>query len=125
MAGGRPSLYSETKLAMARDYVSNEHWKTEGDVIPTIEGLALYLGVSRETIYAWASQEDKQDFSDTIAKVQAQQAKIIMNKGLTGDFQSVVSKLILSAKHDYREKNETDLTSKGEALGVVVLPAKQ
>lgn len=131
---GRPSLYSEVKLIMAKEYLTGEYWKTEGDVIPTIEGLALFLSVSRDTIYEWSSQgstanedgseNEKAEFSDTIAQLQAKQGRIIMNKGLTGDFNSVVSKLILSAKHDYKEKSETDLTTKGESLGVVVLPAK-
>jgi len=46
---GRPTKYSEKILKQAKDYVKN--FRRYGDVIPTVEGLALILKVNRDTIY--------------------------------------------------------------------------
>lgn len=121
---GAPTLYNEVKLEMARDYVDNQVWKTDGDVFPTIEGLALYLNVSRDTIYEWASQVGRKEFSDIVNKLRNQKSKVLQNKGAVGDFNAKIAGLLLGHE-GYREKIDQDITSKGEALGVVVLPAKE
>lgn len=123
VGSGRISEYSADHLVKAMAYL--DHWSDDGDVIPTIEALALWLHVSRETVYAWARDPEKTFFSDTVSTLQSMQGKTVLNKGVKGEFNAVISKLILSAKHEYREKSEQDITSAGEALGVVVLPQKE
>lgn len=101
--------------AYAYEYVTdgNKPEWTITDQIPTIEGFALYLGVNRDTIYDWSSKE--KEFSDIVDDIKAEQASTLINKGLKGDFNSSIAKLMLS-KHGYTEKTETDITTKGEAI---------
>lgn len=117
MPAGRPTNYNEAILEKARDYLDN--WQNifpaDGDVIPTVEGLALYLGIARSTLYLWAKDEDKQDFSDIFGRILEKQAKILVTKGLDGKFSPVITKVMLT-KHNYREGVESDITSGGKPL---------
>lgn len=70
--------------------------------IPTIEGLALKLGINKSTIYDWESQEDKTEFSNDINRLRAKQAERLLNKGLSGDYNPTIAKVLLT-KHGYRE----------------------
>lgn len=115
---GRPTKYSEDILSRTIDYVSlflDSEKLPKDEVIPSIEGLALYLDIARPTIYDWSSHEDKPEFSYIIEKLSACQGKILLNGTLKGTLNSGIGKAILS-KHGYVEKNETDLTSKGKVI---------
>lgn len=79
--------------------------------LPTIEGLAHEIKVNRDTIYEWCKVDT--DYSDIIEDLKAKQAKFLINKGLSGDYNPTIAKVLLS-KHGYSEKIETDLTNKGE-----------
>ena len=68
------------------------------EVIPTIEGLSVYLNVSRSTVYKWKG--DNAEFSDILEDLMARQAKELFSNGLTGDFNPTITKLILT-KHGY------------------------
>lgn len=113
MKKGRPTIYSDGLLAQARKYLTD--FKKQDEVIPTIEGLALYLDVRRSTIYDWQKQEEKKEFSYILEELMETQAKILANKGLTGVFNAPITKMMLS-KHGYVEKTETDITTKGEKI---------
>jgi F0F1-type ATP synthase gamma subunit len=71
--------------------------------IPTIEGLALYLHISRDTIYDWETKY--KEFSDIIGELRAKQADRLMNNGLSGDYNSTIAKVLLT-KHGYRDSQE-------------------
>jgi hypothetical protein len=120
MKVGRPTDYTEELLQKARDYVSVA---ISDEKLPSIAGLAKHLGLSRSTIYDWASQEDKKEFSYILEDVLSTQEEELINKGLTGKYNSTITKLILT-KHGYSDK--ADVTSDGQKIeaGVVVLPSK-
>ena len=105
--GGRPTLYCEELLEKAKEYLTD--YKTEGDVIPSVEGLSLYLEIARSTIYEWAKQEDKKEFSDTLELINVTQKKVLINKGLKGEFNSNITKLALG-NHGYSEKVQQELS---------------
>lgn len=98
---GRPTEYGPEVLEKAREYAELPFPYLD-EVLPSIEGLALYIGVSRSTIYAWKGQEGKEEFSDILERVSALQGKTLINKGLSGDFTSTITKVMLT-KHGYRE----------------------
>lgn len=105
---GRPTSYNNEILDKVKDYRDN--WKDiyPEDVIPTIEGLSLHINIARSTIYDWISQEDREElkeFSDIVASILATQGKTLVNKGLTNEFNSSITKAIIS-KHGYREGTE-------------------
>ena len=106
----RPTIYNEEMLLAARYYVDN-HIKI-GHPVPMVAGLAVHLGVSRETVRAWAGEEDKAEFSGIVEELRAKAEIELFSKGVTGDFNATVVKLGLG-KHGYSEKQVTELTGAG------------
>ncbi len=82
--------------------------------LPSVAGLARWLRVSRETIYAWSGEN--RVFSDIYQDVMAEQEQRLLNNGLSGKYQPIITKLLLT-KHGYSDKQE--LTGKdGGAIQV-------
>lgn len=71
--------------------------------IPTIEGLARFLGIHKDTIYEW--EKIHPGFSDVLQALRSEQAARLINNGLSGDYNPVVAKLLLG-KHGYADKSE-------------------
>lgn len=99
----RPTDYSKETIEKTKYYLEN--YVGFGDVIPSIAGLSVVLGVARQTIYDWASQESKKEFSDILQSILSTQEKTLINKGLTGEFNSNIAKLALG-KHGYSDRQE-------------------
>ena len=59
MITGRPTKLTDALIEKAAKY-ANSDYMTQSEVIPTIEGLAVYLDVSRSTIYNWKTQQTPQ-----------------------------------------------------------------
>lgn len=76
-------------------------------MIPTIEGLALCLGIRRETVWVWCKDKQKKEFSNIVEQISAKQARTLANNGLAGKFNAPITKLMLS-KHGYTEKSEVE-----------------
>ena len=106
--GSRPTDYCDEIVDKTNHYLDN--YSDEGDIVPSIEGLAVYLKKARSTIYKWAKEEGKERFSDTLEQILAKQAKLSLNGGLSGDFNATITKLIL-ANHGYSDSSKTDHTS--------------
>ena len=132
---GRPTKYTAAIQKKADGYLAtcgNEFWdyhKTQGEksdsyerrvkiTLPTIEGLAKYLGVNRSTLYEW--RDNHTTFSDTLEEILAEQKKMIIEHGLNGDYNPTIAKLILSSNHGMTER--TDHTSDGDKLPTPLLP---
>ncbi len=118
MITGRPTEYTPEILVKTKEYLAT--WDMGNDVVPSIEALAEKLDVARSTIYKWAEEEGKEDFSDMLGQILAKQARTLINMGLSGKFQPTITKLMMS-KHGYVEKQETDLTSGGKPI---VMPSE-
>lgn len=100
----RPTNHSEKLEEIAWDYVKN--FKAYGDETPMIVGLSRVINRSRSTIYEWI--EKKTGAFPDIAEAIAERQQIeLCNKGLTGEFNSSITKLMLS-KHGFAEKQEVD-----------------
>ena len=96
----RPTKYNKEILDQTREYLASV--PNEEEVIPSIEGLALFLNLARSTIYDWSGQESKKEFSDIIEAILALQGRTLLNGSLRGKLNPVIAKVILS-KHGYRE----------------------
>jgi len=125
MPGGRPSEYKEEYTQKAQVYLAE--YTNLGDAIPTIEGFADYIDVSKKTIYNWCKEQvdtannevlrvASDEFLHAIGQIENLQGKILQNKGLLGEFNPTITKLMLSANHDMREKSDLDVKSGGEKL---------
>ena len=118
MEVGRPTEYNQTYVDRARQYLTEsvdeevqqltglsvkgtELYKNKLKVnLPTIEGLAVYLDINRDTIYDW--EKKYPEFSDIIGVLRAKQANELISKGLSGDYNPTIAKVLLT-KHGYRE----------------------
>jgi len=61
-------------LTMTYDYIEN-HEKF-GDKVPSIEGLAIMLGVSKRSIYIWENDPDTVEFSEALESLRAKIIKL-------------------------------------------------
>jgi len=102
MPGGRPTKYNDEILSKAKDYVDGGYIEC-GDVIPQMAGLAIELSISRETIYDWCDDPEKQEFSDIVGRCLRAQERKLLNGSLKGDLNPTIAKLILT-KHGYSER---------------------
>lgn len=135
MPAGRPTEYNEEILTKAQEYLDeckdkeDEFHKTRGEKsdgyerlvkvqLPTIGGLAKHLGISRETVRVWASDENKKEFSAIIEQLQAEQEDRLINNGLSGNYNPTIAKVLLT-KHGYREG--VDQTTNDKDLPTPVL----
>lgn len=126
-AGGRPIEYDpKLHLDLANKYLSTRVDDEEGVTVvrqklrngkyriltkkkpfavklPTIEGLALYMGIHKDTIYNWEGKYP--EFSDVTGKLRAMQHDALITGGLSGKYNATITKLVLH-KHGYRDSQE-------------------
>jgi hypothetical protein len=76
-----------------------------GGLLPTKEGLALKLKVTRQTMDNWSEQSP--DFLDIVKTLEKNQADRLIQYSLIGKYNPMITKLLLS-KHGYVEKQEID-----------------
>lgn len=111
---GRPTSLTPELIEKAQEYL--ETYEELDQVVPTVAGLALHIGVSRGVIYKWDSEEQTDcQFIDILNAIKECQEVRLVNGGLTSQFNSVIAKMMLT-KHGYSDKQEIDHTSGGEKL---------
>jgi len=120
MPAGRPTEYSQDIILKAQEYILNcrdeDYSQKKSESVnsavyenkikvklPSIEGIAVYLGIHKDTIYEW--EKIYPEFSDIINKLRQIQAERLINNGLSGDYNPMITKLLL-AKHGYRDTQE-------------------
>ena len=109
---GRPTKYNPQYILMVEDYLKRNQDEEEVVRLPTISGFASEIGFPEKTLYAWANNEP--EFRKALDKIKEEQKKRLLNKGLSGDYNSTIAKLILSANHGMREGK--DITTDGEKI---------
>jgi hypothetical protein len=123
---GRPTKLNEDVLVQTQQYIDEceDDQEKKKVNLPSIEGLALYLKVNKDSIYEWRKGTDAihLHFSELIAQLLSKQAQRLLNNGLAGTYNSTIAKVLLT-KHGYREGIEQ--TGKdGEPL-TIALEQKQ
>lgn len=106
----RPTILNKKLVDLADSYI-----EVTEDKIPTAAGLSLFIGISRSTLYEWVKVKDNKlnvRLSDIFDDIQATQENKLINNGLSGDFNSTITKLMLT-KHGYSDKVDTALTGSG------------
>lgn len=125
---GRPTKYSQKILDLTYKYIEmcedetiqetvglsakgTELFKNKIQVkLPSVEGLAYYLHIDKTSIYEW--EKLHQEFSHALSELRAKQANVVLNKGLSGDYNPTIAKLILSNNHGYKERTDTTTNEK-------------
>ncbi len=111
-AVGRPSELTEEVMTKALFYLC-DGFKKAGDIVPSVAGLACFLGKARSRMYVWAGQSD--EFKDMLESITTVQERMLVNGGLGGDFNPTITKLMM-AKHGYVEKVEQDHKSSDKSM---------
>ena len=124
---GRHTKYDNKAQADADDYV-NGGFDACGDVVPSRAGLAVELGVTRQTLTNWGV--DNHQFLGTLQRLDAMQERISLSGGLRGELNSTIVKLLL-ANHGYSDRQQLDHTSSDSSMTpkvierVIVDPSNQ
>ena len=106
MPAGRPTKYTKELIAKCYEYI--EVWDTLGDIIPSQIALQDFIGISNACLSDWRNDPEKAEFSSILDKINRLQQKELINKGLSGDFNSNITKLVLG-KHGYHDKQDQNL----------------
>lgn len=119
---GRPTEYKEEYIAKVQEYLDEcqddeiERGEDRNVVykirvkLPTIEGFARYIGVSKRVLYNW--EELHPDFMHALDEIRTEQLERLINNGLNGDYNSTIAKLMLSSNHGMREKSDVTTDNK-------------
>jgi len=110
----RPTDYNQELIEKAQEYIVDCP-----DVVHSVVGLCLYVGIAKSTCHRWV-EEGNTEFKDIVDTVSALQEQKLVSNGLTNDFNSSITKLMLT-KHGYTDKVETDVTSGGKQLNTWVV----
>lgn len=132
IAMSRPKEFDQTSIDKARKYLDMciDQYEKRGMFeklkvkVPTIEGLARYLKIHRDTVYQW--EKENEEFSDILEELRSEQADRLLNMGLSGDYNSTIAKVLLT-KHGYSDKQEIDqkTTVKDERINTKNLTDEQ
>lgn len=105
---GRPTEYraeftdfAHKYLSSCKDIYADNRLQVH---LPSVEGFAAFIGVSRDTLYEWA--EKHKEFSDTLERLKQEQHQRLVNSGLSGVYNATIAKLMLTSNHGYSEKLE-------------------
>lgn len=100
--GGAPTKYRGPEtLQMMASYLEN--YEENGDIIPSVAGLAIYLKVNKDTLYEWAKKHT--EWKSAMNNLAAAQEQKLLSGGLSGTYNSTIAKLVLT-KHGYSDKQE-------------------
>lgn len=113
-AGGRPTDYDPSFVIEVDEYL-----KTTGKEqmeLPTLEGFAIYLGVTKKTIYNWGQAHE--EFLPALEKILTFQGQQLINDGIYGgkEVNATIVKLLLQNNHGMKERvdqttNDKDIPS--------------
>ena len=120
----RPTKYTRKLEKTANEYIDGGYID-ENQVVPTQSTLSSLLGISRTTLIQWG-RDGIGGFPYILERCNAKQEAILVNKGLTGEFNSNITKLMLG-KHGYHDRQETELTVAGQIETItrtIIDPAK-
>lgn len=109
-AGGRPTIYDPIFIDKVKDYLKTTG--KEQTSLPTVEGFAIYLDVSRDSLYEWAKKYP--EFSDTLKKIELLQKQQLIDDGIYGgkEVNATIVKLMLQNNHGMKERTDTTTNDK-------------
>lgn len=103
---GRPTKWKgEETLDAISHYIDTFHTK-HNEQFPSIAGLCSnVLDCGKETLMVWIRDNKSEELNYQIQRLLAKQEVLLLNSGITGEFNSAITKLLLT-KHGYTDKVE-------------------
>jgi hypothetical protein len=120
----RPSKYTPEVIDEINEYLAEAI--PENMRIPTIEGIALKLGISRDTLYEWAKVHA--EFSDTLERLKMMQKEALIQTGIFGgkEINQTIVALLLKVNHDMIETERRMLVGEeGKEINVKITEDKK
>ena len=113
--GGRPPVYEsvndlQREIQNYWEYLANAN-REDVRLIPDVEGLASFLGVSRSTFNKW-EDTNFQGFADTIKRTKNSIAAFKKQLALHGKIPPIVFATDFNNNHGYTQKQELQLEVK-------------
>lgn len=111
-------------IQIAKDYINS--CGREATELPTIEGLALVLGVDDETIGLWGKKHP--EFSATIKELVGKQKNQLINDGMYGgkEVNSTMAIFLLKANHNMIETERKMLVGEsGNEIQIKITEEKE
>ncbi len=86
-----------------------------GDTTPSIVGLARYMGVRKNRLYLYKTEQKGpvelcRKMAEIMGQIVDEQERKLINNGLTGNYNQTITKLMLS-KHGYSDAQRVDHSS--------------
>jgi hypothetical protein len=91
---GRPTKYTKSMPRHVAEYTKKS---LEVDKLPTIEGLAVELGIGTRTLYDWETEYS--DFSQTMDALRDTQRRLLIENGLNGTYSAQFAMFLLRSIH--------------------------
>jgi len=112
MPAGRPTKYKPEVITQLDEYL--EFAIPENMEIPTVEGIALKLGVNKDTLYEWGRKHP--EFSVALAKLKMMQKQSLTKIGIFGgkEINATIVSLLLKVNHDMVETEKKILAGDKE-----------
>jgi hypothetical protein len=103
---GRPTKYKPEIITKINEYL--EEAIPQNMKIPTVEGIALKLGISRDTLYEWADKYP--EFSDTFERLKMMQKEHLTEIGIFGgkEINATIVQLLLKVNHGMIETSKLE-----------------
>lgn len=106
---GRPTSYSKEIYDISLAYLDNFESEHEHK-FPSVVGLCKIIKRGSSTVYDWANPKHDsyhEEFSDIVSAINDYQHFELINKGISGEFNSNITKLLLG-KHGHSDKQDID-----------------
>ena len=131
MLEGRTSYASKYVTVEDLQQAIKEYWQYiiqrnsggELKIVPDVEGMALFLGTTRETLRKW-ERENTRGFGETISVAKNAIAAYKKQMGLSGKIPPVFAAIDFNNNHDYVQQQRVDVRVNnplGEATSVAEL----
>lgn len=102
---GRPTKYYPAIVNKVESY-----FETVNDTqLPSLEGLAVYLDISRDTVLEWSKKHAR--FSGALKKISTKQRDQLMNDGMYGgkEVNASMAIFLLKANHGLKDGNQVNV----------------
>ena len=105
--GGRPTKYKPEVIIELNEYLQEAI--PENMAIPTVEGIALKLGISKKTLYNWAKKNP--EFLHALGKLKMMQKEALVKTGIFGgkEINQAIVGLLLKVNHKMSDQAQTNI----------------